>query len=271
MVTVSIITPAYNADRFIDDAYRSLLHQNFWDWEWIVIDDGSTDATTHKIAALQDDRILYIRQENRGVSAARNLALDSAKGRFVTFLDADDRLPESSLSRRVAFLDEHRKVDVLNGAILKFGHGLGGERYCASTNICGFFPRISQLDEGVFFGPFYMIRRNAICDHRFPEGVTHCEDLIFFTELAHERDLVYAGLDTTVYEYRVSASSAMSNMEGIEAGYLEYLSRVLPLEKMTPKMRSYLRKHVASILAKSWLRKGCPLRAVTAASKALHV
>ncbi|MBF9059812.1 hypothetical protein HKCCSP123_11525 [Rhodobacterales bacterium HKCCSP123] len=61
--------------------------------------------------------------------------------------------------------------------------------YRALTDTGPLFPRIAKFDEGVFFGPFYMMRRSAIGDHRFPEGVTHCEDLIFFTELAHDRDL----------------------------------------------------------------------------------
>jgi glycosyltransferase involved in cell wall biosynthesis len=267
---ISIITAAYDAAPYIDTLSASVLDQNYSDWEWIFVDDGSRDSTSDRIDAIDDSRVILIRQHNSGVSSARNVALDAAGGEFVTFLDADDRMPQGSLSRRVVFLEEQPEVDILNGGIARFGQMRDLKRYRASTDTCPLFPRIAQLDEGVFFGPFYMMRRSAIGHHRFPEGVTHCEDLIFFTELAHERDLVYAGLDDIVYEYRVSADSAMSNLEGIEAGYLEYLHRVLPMDKMTPEMRSYLRRRVASILAKSWLSRGNPVRAMTAASKALR-
>jgi glycosyltransferase involved in cell wall biosynthesis len=270
LVSVSIITPAYNAKHLVGEAAISIFDQELKDWEWVVVDDGSSDGTADRIKAIDDDRITLICQQNRGVSAARNSALDVAIGKYVTFLDADDHLPQGSLSRRAAFLEEHPDVDILNGGIERFGQTPGLKRYRASTETCEFFPRIAQLDEGVFFGPFYMMRRSVIGEHRFPVGVTHCEDLIFFTELAHERDLVYAGMDDIVYEYRVSAGSAMSNLEGIEAGYLEYLHRVLPMERMTPEMRGYLRRRIASILTKSWLRRGNPLRAMTAAAKVLR-
>lgn len=264
MPTVSIVTPAYNAEGVIGEAAKSIVGQEFEDWEWIVVDDGSSDETAARINTIDDDRVILIREENRGVSAARNAALDVARGTYVTFLDADDRLPLGSLSRRVDFLEEHPEVDILNGGIERFGQTRDLEHYRASTETCTFFPRIAQLDEGVFFGPFYMIRRSAIGDHRFPEGVTHCEDLIFVTELAHERDLVYAGIEDIVYEYRVSEGSAMSNLEGIEAGYLEYLHRVLPMKTMTPQMRTYLVRRVAFIMAKSWLRRNRPVRAFKA-------
>lgn len=269
MPAVSIITPAFNAEKFIGEARQSVSAQDFQDWEWIVVDDGSSDRTAACLHAIVDDRVTLIRQKNRGVSAARNAALDIAKGEYITFLDADDRLPQGSLSRRAAFLEGHPEVDILNGSIERFGQTRGLKRYQPSTDTCPLFPRIARLDEGVFFGPFYMIRRSAIGDHRFPEGVTHCEDLIFFTELAHERDLVYAGIEDCVYEYRVSSASAMSNLDGIEAGYVEYLRRVLPMERMTPQMQSYLRKRIASILAKSWLRRGNPVKAMTATAKVL--
>ncbi|MBF9059805.1 glycosyltransferase [Rhodobacterales bacterium HKCCSP123] len=268
--TVSIVTPAYNAEHVIGEAAASIAAQDLEDWEWIVVDDGSSDGTADRIKAIHDDRVTLIRQENRGVSAARNAALDVVRGNYVTFLDADDRLPQGSLSRRVAFLEEHPDVDILNGGIERVGQTRDLKRYRPSTDAGPLFPRIAQLDEGVFFGPFYMMRRSVIGDHRFPEGVTHCEDLIFFTELAHERDLTYAGIEDIVYEYRVSPGSAMSDLDGIEAGYLEYLRRVLLLERMTPAMRSDLRRRIASIMAKSWLRRGRPARALAAAAQMLR-
>ena len=91
---VSIIVPAYNAEKYLPDAISSVGKQSASDWELIIVDDGSTDATTAiaASAAASDPRIRHIRTFNAGVSAARNLGIAEASGEFVAFLDADDIL-----------------------------------------------------------------------------------------------------------------------------------------------------------------------------------
>lgn len=89
----SVIIPAYNAESTIELCLKSLLEQSFPDFEGIIIDDGSKDSTSHICTtyAAHDSRLRYIRQENQGVSAARNQGLEKASGEFVVFLDSDDR------------------------------------------------------------------------------------------------------------------------------------------------------------------------------------
>lgn len=91
---ISVIMPAYNAEGTIKNSLASVVNQDFGDWELIIVDDGSTDATLAiaQHASSNDPRIHVLRQENRGVSAARNAALESASGDIVIFLDADDEL-----------------------------------------------------------------------------------------------------------------------------------------------------------------------------------
>ncbi len=92
---VSVIIPAYNQEHFIEEAVQSALMQTYANVEVIVIDDGSSDDTREKIAALTDTRIRYYWQQNKGLSAARNTGIRLARGEFLTFLDSDDRfLPE---------------------------------------------------------------------------------------------------------------------------------------------------------------------------------
>ena len=91
--TFSLVIPAYNAAATIGDAIRSVLNQTVADFEVIVVDDGSTDATSTEIARFAGDpRVRPFRQPNGGVSAARNRALAEACGRYASFLDADDLL-----------------------------------------------------------------------------------------------------------------------------------------------------------------------------------
>jgi glycosyltransferase involved in cell wall biosynthesis len=87
---ISVVIPCYNQGRFLAQALDSVLAQNHKEVEVIVVDDGSTD-TTQSVAARYTD-VVYLRQENQGLAAARNTGLGASRGEFLVFLDADDRL-----------------------------------------------------------------------------------------------------------------------------------------------------------------------------------
>jgi hypothetical protein len=87
---LSIVIPAYNVERFILSAVRSALSQTHQDLEVIVVDDGSTDATGSVAETIADRRVRIIRQENEGLSAARNAGILAAHGKYIGFLDGDD-------------------------------------------------------------------------------------------------------------------------------------------------------------------------------------
>lgn len=104
---VSIIMPAYNACREIEASIRSVLAQTWPSHELIVIDDGSTDGTASLVNswADHDPRIVLLRnRENRGVSACRNRGTQTARGRFLMFLDADDLWEETKVEVQLDFM-----------------------------------------------------------------------------------------------------------------------------------------------------------------------
>lgn len=105
---VSIIIPTYNYARYLPEAIRSCLDQSYKDIEIVVIDDGSTDDT--RAIAAQYQSVIYVYQENQGVSIARNRGLHLARGEYVGFLDADDRLTSDAIETRLAAFDKYRHV-----------------------------------------------------------------------------------------------------------------------------------------------------------------
>jgi glycosyltransferase involved in cell wall biosynthesis len=110
MPLVSIVTPVYNAARWLPETLAAVRAQTHTNWEHIVVDDGSTDGSVDLIEAAiaEDPRLRLLRTSGRqGPSVARNLALDAARGRFVAFLDADDLWLPEKLSRAVEWMTTH--------------------------------------------------------------------------------------------------------------------------------------------------------------------
>jgi glycosyltransferase involved in cell wall biosynthesis len=104
--TVSVITPTYNHAEELPRAINSVLAQTFEDFEYIVVDDASTDDTESVVDSYDDERILYIRhEENMGGSAARNTGIEQARGRYIAFLDADDEWLPEKLAAQVECLE----------------------------------------------------------------------------------------------------------------------------------------------------------------------
>lgn len=113
MPTVSIIMPAFNAERTISESIESVRHQTMGDWELIVCDDGSSDQTISIVEkyAEADSRIhLLTNQYKKGAAGARNSAIDSSKGRYIAFLDSDDLWHEQKLEKQLAFMKENELV-----------------------------------------------------------------------------------------------------------------------------------------------------------------
>ncbi len=115
MPLVSVIMPAYNAERYIGEAIQSVLDQTLADWELIIVDDGSTDHTAEVVRRFANPRIRYIYQKNAGPSVARNRGLEHAQGTFIAFLDADDLYLPRKLQGQVAFLQQRPEVGLVAG------------------------------------------------------------------------------------------------------------------------------------------------------------
>lgn len=122
---VSIIMPAYKAEKTISDSIESVLAQTYQNFELIVIDDCSPDNTRDIVNqfATSDNRVKLISKlNNEGVSAARNTGLDHAVGDYVAFLDSDDKWKEDKLERQLDIFNKNMDIDVIYSSYYRFNN-----------------------------------------------------------------------------------------------------------------------------------------------------
>jgi len=121
--TISIITPNFNSAAFIHATYQSISNQTYSNWEWIVVDDGSTDNSPEFVQewAKDEPRIKFYTRAHlpKGASACRNIGVEHAKGEFALFLDADDLLEPFCLEQRLQYMKQNPSLDF---AVFKMGY-----------------------------------------------------------------------------------------------------------------------------------------------------
>ena len=107
---ISIITPSYNSEEFLEECIVSVISQTYVDWEMIIVDDNSIDNSRNIIKkfAKLDQRIKYLfLEKNQGAASCRNIAFNIAEGEFIAFLDADDMWFPRKLEKQHAFMIEN--------------------------------------------------------------------------------------------------------------------------------------------------------------------
>lgn len=114
---ISLITPSFNSADYIEETYQSVIKQTYSDWEWIIVDDGSTDNTLEilKKYAASDNRIHFYKRDRlpKGATTCRNMAIEKSKGDHLLFLDTDDILASFCLEQRVAAMKENPVYDFI--------------------------------------------------------------------------------------------------------------------------------------------------------------
>ncbi len=126
MLKVSIIIPCYNQGLFLDEAVDSVLKQTFQDFEIIIVDDGSTDEfTRQKLQGYSKPKTTVIITKNKGVSAARNTAIQKSRGKYILPLDADDKIDNIYIEKAVKILDNNENIKVVYCNVELFGSKTG--------------------------------------------------------------------------------------------------------------------------------------------------
>lgn len=218
MPEVSIIVPVYNAEKAAGTCIRSVLCQEYQDFELILVDDGSTDQTPALLDryASEDGRVKVIHRKNSGVSAARNAGLDAAEGRYIQFLDADDWITKDSTKLLVRTMEE-KNCDMVVAAFYR----VIGENCSCKSSISAekAMTRQEYADHmmespadyyyGVLWNKLYkneIIRKNKI---RMDETVNWSEDFLFNLEYVLHASRI-ASLGAPVYYYVKTDGSLVS-------------------------------------------------------------
>lgn len=123
MPHISVIIPTYNRLEFVQKAIQSVYGQTYSDFELIIIDDGSRDGTEEALKKTALPQTQYLRQENRGVSAARNRGITRATGEWICFLDSDDHWLEKKLARQIDYHKKHPDIVVSQTGEIWIRHG----------------------------------------------------------------------------------------------------------------------------------------------------
>jgi len=229
----SVIVPSFNRARFLGITVNSVLTQTFEDFELLVIDDGSTDHTDCLVRQFQDPRVRYLRQDNRGVAAARNLGITQARGRFIGFLDSDDRYRADKLLVTREYIRRYKDFRVFHTEEIWYRSGQylaqklyhkkhSGHIFEHSVALCSIGMSTSVLARSVF-------DEVGLFDESFPS----CEDYDFWLRVTSCRPVLLIPQYLTIKE----------------GGHGDQLS------KKYPAMDTFRIRALAAIIEKKTLKK----------------
>ncbi|PCJ19406.1 MAG: glucosyl transferase [Gammaproteobacteria bacterium] len=239
---VSVVIPLYNTERYIQECISSVLCQRYSDFEVLVIDDGSTDQSADLVNQIDDPRIRYVYQDNRGLPGARNTGIRLAKGRYIAFLDADDYWHPNKLAMHVRHLDENPRVGVsFSGSIFVDDNSLSMGVY-QDPKLTHITPRDIYLANPIGNGSSPVIRKAVFDSIQFSSESNSARELSFFNERFRQSEDVecwmriglktewrFEGIVSRLTYYRV-------NNEGLSANWQAQLNSWL---KMAAVINAY--------------------------------
>ena len=224
MVTISAIIPIYNCEKYIERCLNSILKQDFDDYEIICINDGSTDNSLSILEQYDkiDNRIKIINQKKQGVSVARNIGVESAKGKYIYFMDADDWINEQ------LFVDAYNCMEKNNADIVLF------DIYNVYEDIIVPTKRLANFTKKVLTKTFYynehkeiiyqsctvwskLFRKQFLIDYdiKFPCNITHSEDTVYWLEFMLCNPKIAILNKHYYYYYKNSDGASLKNINNL--------------------------------------------------------
>lgn len=223
----SVIIPNYNQQIYVQKAIQSVLDQTCRDFELIVVDDGSTDASRSVIEKFKD-RVKIICQENKGLAAARNIGIQAARGEFVSFLDADDIWLPTYLETILSLITEHSGASIYYSraqSIDNQGNALpqifGASIHPVNTRADMFE---TLLKANYLIPSTITARKDVIADAGyFDQTLSACEDWDLWLRIAPDHQFV--GTNKILVRYRVHSESLSSDVDRMRQAKLAVVEK----------------------------------------------
>lgn len=207
---ISIIMPAYNCEKYITQAVKSVIEQTYQNWELLIINDASNDSTPNIINALakMDLRIFtYNNEENKGVSETRNRGVSLAKGAWIAFLDSDDMWMKKKLEKQVEFLKNNETAELIfTGSAFMNEENHRAEYVLHVPQKVGFRELLKQ---NVISCSSVLIKKEHLLTYKMPSDKLH-EDYTVWLRTLKKGKAAY-GLDEPLLIYRISSNSKSGN------------------------------------------------------------
>lgn len=259
--TVSIITATFNDGPFLNECIASVLNQDFDDWEWLIVNNGSTDDSCDIIDRQTDPRIISINlPKNIGVSGGRNAAMERARGDYFCFLDGDDILPKNSIGARLKKFDKP-DLEFVDGKVLSFEGDVSNIIHTYAPNYTGNpLENLLSLNGLVFRGNTWMIKRVMDKSYAFDTRCTHGEELLLFASLADGG--LYTFTDEPVLLYRQHKSSAMRNLDALNEGYLFILGEIRKMDHVPIRLVRAYQNRAQKMMFKAFILHGLFIKAI---------
>jgi glycosyltransferase involved in cell wall biosynthesis len=237
--------PAYNVTEFIGEAIESVLAQTFTDYEIIVVNDGSPDTVALEAAlAPYMSSIVYIKQDNRGVSAARNTGIKAARGSLLAFLDADDTWLPNYLEVQVARIQADPTIDVLYPNVMLFGEkSEDGEEFmtrCPTTGEVTFERLVSQ--ECNVSNCSIARRETIVRAGLFDESLRSVEDFELWLRVVKQGGRIAYHRDVLA-RYRRRSGSLTSDPIGLGHHHILVLDKIKQTMELAPSERATVDFH----------------------------
>ena len=215
MHKISVIIPIYNAEQYLERTIKCLEGQTFNDFEVILFDDGSKDSSRQicEEIAQKDSRFKYYYQQNSGVSAARNNALNISQGNYITFIDADDEIPSNYLEELLnTSLENNCDIAICDVSVISKEKEV--TRFTCDNNKLNKVEALNLLlsRKGINSGPCAkMFSREVLKEIEFP-ALKAYEDIIFVLNAIETANYIVSTARTE-YKYYQNDSSAMSTFK----------------------------------------------------------
>lgn len=225
---VSVIMPNYNGAKFIEKSINSILNQTYQNFELIIIDDGSSDNSTKLIESFDSKKIrFYINDENLGVSATRNRAIDLSNGKYIAFMDSDDISPLNRLEIQVDFLEKNDEFGLLSGHYESFTeyYGLYTKRKFRKHSIIEEKIKVDLNFFGAIVSPATMIKKSVIDKHniKFDTNLRIAEDFDFWRRIGKYSKVM--NLDKKLIYYRKHQNNSIKKRNLNERHFVKALKK----------------------------------------------